>query len=162
MKQGFFKLLGWTMLVTSGLGFVGVVSKPPDSPFGTAFILALIAGGGVGLVWRRGGEVAALPAPVAVANGLTLESAVLKTARALKGRVTVAEVAAESGLPMAQVEAELQRMEVHNVCTSLVGESGIIVYLFTEFEDAQAKQDIFAGDEERRAAALQAGRKQST
>ncbi len=157
MAHTMLKVLGYSMLGFSALGFAGVVNKPPSSPYGAAFVLALIAAGGVGLVWPR--KVAGAPAEVA--DG-ALEHAVLKTARSLKGRVTVAEVAADTGLPMARVEAELRRMERSNVCGSLVGESGILVYLFAEFEDVDAKKDIFAGDAEQRAAAAQASRKQST
>ncbi len=157
MAHQMLKVLGYTMMGVSALGFVGVFTKPPSSPFGAAFILALIAAGGVGLVWPR--KVAGGSAVVA---DVALEHAVLKTARSLKGRVTVAEVAADTGLPMARVDAELRRMERSNVCASLVGESGILVYLFAEFEDVDAKKDIFAGDAEQRAAAAQASRRQST
>lgn len=150
MRRTLMRLLGYTMMTFAGFGFLGLFNKPPASPVGAGIILGMLALGGLGLAWPR--RVA--PATPVLASGVTVEQAVLQAARTLHGRMTVAEVAAESGLSMADVDTALTRMETDNVCTSLVGESGIVVYLFSEFEDPDAKRQIFAGDEDLRRRAL--------
>jgi hypothetical protein len=154
------KAIGWTMLVMSSLGFMGILNKPPPSPGGAALVLGLMLMGGVGLVWPRKAE------PATGSTTLAAEQGVLRTARALNGRVTAAEVAAETGLSLQAVNGELARLERDGACTSLVGESGILVYLFAEFENPEAKKDVFAGDEERRlrehSAAVAASQKQNS
>ena len=141
MYMQFQKLLGWTMVVVSALGFVGVVNKPPPSPYGASVVLGLIALGGVSLLWKNRRTVVA-----AREVDLVVEKAVLKAARALAGRVTAAEVAADSGLSLHAVGEELARLERSGTCTSLVGESGILIYLFAEFENPASKRDVFAGE----------------
>lgn len=160
MAATVYRVLGWVMVCTASLGVVGVLDKPPRNPGGVAVILCLLAAGGVRLLWTNRRSVTEAPAM------LPTEQAVLKTARKLNGRVTAAEVAAESSLPLHSVQEELDRLEKAGACTSLVGETGIMVFLFAEFEDPSAKQDVFAGDEERRlrehSAALAASIKNKT
>jgi len=156
MGRTFSKILGVGMVTVASLGFAGIFNKPPDNPGGAAIILALIALGGGTLLWSA---FKAAPAKTQQ-NVLAVEQAVLRTAHALVGRVTAAEVATHHGFSVVEVQAELHRLETLGVCSSLVAESGMVVYLFNEFEDPRAKREIFYGEEsqDQRAAARAAQR----
>ena len=70
-----------------------------------------------------------------------LRTLVLRTAKAQKGRVTPAEVAAATALPYQDAKSELERLAAGGACQVVVGEGGLVVYRFPEFEGDEAKRE---------------------
>src|SRR5688572_7035407 len=120
MGRTFSKILGVGMIGVAALGLAGVVNKPPSSPGGAALILLLIGVGGGTLLWSA---FTRRPTKSATGTELSIEQAVLITARALQGRVTAAEVAADRRMPLADAQVELERLERLGACSSLIAES---------------------------------------
>lgn len=67
---------------------------------------------------------------------------VLNVARQHRGRITPAEVGAHAGLPLNRVRDILERLVNEGFCQQLVGESGLVVYYFPEFESERSKRDV--------------------
>jgi len=60
-----------------------------------------------------------------------------------KGRITAAEAALDLRLPYEEVQGELENLASQGACQVTVGERGIIVYYFPEFEDDDHKKGVF-------------------
>lgn len=67
---------------------------------------------------------------------------ILRAAHQLGGRVTIAEIAADTALEVLDVKRELDAMARENICQLQVGEEGVIVYDFPEFVSDKAKLPI--------------------
>lgn len=68
------------------------------------------------------------------------ERAILKSAEANDGVVTVQMVALSSGLNMAQAKTELDRLHQENFCDKDVDEDGNVIY---QFKGLKAKKPLF-------------------
>ena len=79
--------------------------------------------------------------PSVAAQEMPITNQILRVARQLQGRVTAVEVAAETDIPLDQIKAELERLAVKHNCQMTVGEAGLVVYYFPEFENAHSKLD---------------------
>jgi hypothetical protein len=66
-----------------------------------------------------------------------VEQTVVQAAKKYHGKITAAEIISETGLPLAMVHAELDRMIRSNGCQLQVNEQGVLVYSFPEFEREQ-------------------------
>ena len=138
--------LGW-LLMSLGLIFVAkelddiLSGQSNDMVMGFVMAGILIAGGGALLRSARARaqllrdrlELHQLEA------GASRDSLVLQVARSAGGRVTAAEVAADTVLSYEMAAAELERLAGVGACRMVVSEAGVVVYHFPEFEDAAAK-----------------------
>lgn len=82
--------------------------------------------------------------PGQVTAGLPITNMVLRVARKHHGRITPVEVAADTALSIEEAKEELDKMVKTRACQLIVGEGGLLVYYFPEFESDRHKQDIFS------------------
>ena len=136
-----WRFCGWFLVIFGVLGF-GVevdelLSGTADKPvFG--FILASVCVLGGGALIRGAGHdtPSAGPAqPVAVARSTTLsprdvEQVVLSCAKQHGGRVTIAEVAADTELTFTEAKKVLEELSRAGACTVDVTEQGAFIYEF--------------------------------
>ncbi|ACF13522.1 hypothetical protein Ctha_1058 [Chloroherpeton thalassium ATCC 35110] len=66
----------------------------------------------------------------------------LHAAMAYKGRITAAEAAAGLYIPYEEAQQELEELASQGACQVTVGERGILVYYFPEFEDDDHKKGV--------------------
>jgi hypothetical protein len=143
--------IGWILV---GIGVLVVGGTLDDlfqgqvaELFSNLTIAGLFGVGGAALVRsaRNDGKrrIVARASSVGLLPGgpLPVEALVLRAARAQAGRITPAAVAAATALPYADAKAELDRLVQAGACTVVVGEGGLVVYRFVEFEDASAKRE---------------------
>jgi len=71
-----------------------------------------------------------------------LSSRIIKVAHSYKGRVTPTEVAFKLDIPFKLAKEELENLADQGACRVSVGEAGMIVYYFPEFEDENSKKDV--------------------
>lgn len=138
------KVAGWFLIF---FGLAGFGAEIDNLRKGTAdntvlgFILAsLFLFGGLALIRRpRQGATPAMPPaeallPVEQAPALSsrdVERAVLTCAKEHGGRVTIAEVAAETDLTFTESKAVLERLQREGACTVDVTEQGAFIYEFS-------------------------------
>jgi hypothetical protein len=108
-------------------------------------VLLLVSGASLLLSSRKAAQ------PVSTTTE-AIEQRALLAAKKLGGRITANELATEAAIPLAAAEAELEDLHKRGACNLLIGESGVMVFHFPEFESAQAKQDIEVDDRARAAA----------
>ncbi len=146
------KVFGY-MFVCFGLLVVGstlddLMGGEVAKLFSNLTFSALACGGGVLLI-RSARQTEKRRLAGQTANGQLLlqggafpvEALVLRAARAQKGRITPAEVAAATALPYTEAKEELERLTQSGACTVVVGEGGLVVYRFPEFEGDDAKRE---------------------
>lgn len=75
----------------------------------------------------------------ATTSGLPIVNQILRLAKQHKGRITAAEVLAETSLELEDVKKALDELAYAGTCQLIVGEKGTQVYYFAEFEDATSK-----------------------
>ena len=81
------------------------------------------------------------------------EQEILRVARAHDGRITAAEVAAESAVPLAQAGEMLEALSGKGACRMSVAEAGILVFEFPELQSPAQTDESHASHA--RAAAAQ-------
>jgi hypothetical protein len=123
------------------------------SPLG----LVLVAGAVAYAIFAGGrGKKKAAPA----LDGLPAVNQILRIAREHKGRITAAEVLAQTSLELEDVKKTLDELAYAGTCQLLIGEKGTQVYYFAEFESAAAKgTDVLDTAAEPSAAQKQAAQK---
>ncbi len=89
-------------------------------------------------IFFTGGRKKLSPEP-AVLDGLPPVNQILRIARQHKGRITAAEVLAETTLDLEEVKRLLDELAYAGTCQLTVSERGTQVYFFAEFEDATSK-----------------------
>jgi hypothetical protein len=77
----------------------------------------------------------------APAGAVPRASEIIRVAQKHGGRITAAEVAADTTIPFDEAKGELDRLAKAGACEVVVGDAGILVYRFPEFESAANKQD---------------------
>lgn len=145
------KVIGWILLGIGVLIVGGTLDDLLKGQVGELFSNLTVAGlfgvGGAALVRSAKNDdkrrLAAHASGVAMlpAGQLPVEALVLRAARASGGRITPAEVAAATALPYTEAKAELDRLAEAGACQVVVGEGGLVVYRFPEFEDGDAKRE---------------------
>ncbi len=142
----------WTLVsavaVLAGLGFfaAALVFLPSD-PIAVS-ILEVIVGssllaGGLDQIRKivkatpNAADTAALEA-----TQVDAERVILQVARAHAGRVTAAEVAADSALSYRDAAANLKQMVSDGLCVEKVMEEGTSFFYFPEFASAERKRDM--------------------
>jgi hypothetical protein len=106
--------------------------KTQDQGVGIALIL-IFGGGGAGL-WYAASRMGVARDP-----GSTTA---IRAAQKHAGRITAAEVAADTHLTFDEAKAELERLAKAGACEVVVGDAGILVYRFPEFENSANKKDV--------------------
>ena len=140
--------IGWTLLMFGLIGFAveidDLVSGPStNTAIGFLMAAAFCAGGTALIRSVRRRNTRRLAAVAAQApQRMTSSNLILRVARDRKGRITPAEVAAETTISIRQAKVELDKLVEDGFCQELVGESGVIVYRFPEFESTDAKRDV--------------------
>jgi hypothetical protein len=138
--------IGGVLLAGMGLLMVAVSldnlrTGAQDHALATGFLVGGLfsaAGLGLCLLAYRAGLARALARVVPDAEA-PLGVRLTRLARKLGGRLTIAEAVAETGGEHAVVHATLDELASSGTCQLLVGEQGLLVYEFPEFQDAQAK-----------------------
>jgi hypothetical protein len=131
-------VLGW-VFVAFAVIFIAVViddanQHKAENP-GVSLALAAIFGGGGALIIRaarRSGK------PDAASRATT----VIRAAQKRGGRITAAEVVADTSIAFEDAKLELDKLHKAGACEVVVGDAGILVYRFPEFEDAANKNDV--------------------
>lgn len=72
-------------------------------------------------------------------EGKPIFNQILRIAKEHKGRITTAEVLAETSLDLEEVKKALDELAYAGACQLIVGEKGTQVYYFAEFESEEAK-----------------------
>lgn len=132
-------VLGWAGSVLSALSFFTCLIADPND-IGSLFVLLLLLGIGCLTVYqsRKGKEkINAILKPLAPPD---IGNQILSVAHEHKGKVTAAETALVCRIPYEMAEKELERLTSQGACQVRVGEKGIIVYYFPEFEDDDYKK----------------------
>jgi hypothetical protein len=97
--------------------------------------LIIIFGGGGAALWYAAGRMG-------VAGAGPRSTTVIRAAQKHAGRITAAEVVADTTLTFEEAKAELERLSKAGACEIVVGDAGILVYRFPEFENAANKKDV--------------------
>lgn len=84
----------------------------------------------------------ALPEPTKTAGELPAVNMILRVAKANKGRITAAEVLADTTLTLETVTNTLDELTLAGTCQLVVGQKGTQVYYFPEFENDAAKDEL--------------------
>ena len=134
--------------ILAGLGFfaAALVFLPTD-PIAVS-ILEVIVGSSllVGGFDQLRKVVKSMPSkadPAALeATQVDAERVILQVARAHSGRVTAAEVAADTALSYRDAAANLKQMVADGLCVEKVMEEGTSFFYFPEFASAQHKRDM--------------------
>ena len=71
---------------------------------------------------------------------------ILRAAKAQRGRLTAAEVAAATNLHYKVAAAHLEEMAADGLCEARVGQTGTMFYYFEEFANPHGKRDILEPD----------------
>ncbi len=135
----------------AALAVIGVVAiETGGAPFRYARhpVGLLAIAGIVGYSIYRGSRKANLdaPAPQPASEGLPTVNRILRIAREHKGRITAAEVLAETALSLEVVRQTLDELTYAGTCQLIVGDRGMQIYYFPEFEDAASKQSDALAD----------------
>jgi len=91
----------------------------------------------VGYTVFKGAKRAKLDAPV---EDVPTVNRILRIVREHKGRVTAAEVLAETNLGIEEVRKTLDELTYAGACQLVVSDKGMQVYYFPEFEDETSKE----------------------
>jgi hypothetical protein len=118
------------LIVVSG----GAPARYLRSPVGLVLIAAI-----VGYAIFSRGRAGSGKSPSPQLEGLPAVNQIMRLAKEHKGRLTVAEVLAESSLELDEVRRTLDELAYAGTCQLIVGEKGTQVYYFAEFEDAATK-----------------------
>jgi hypothetical protein len=102
---------------------------------GVGIAMIFIFGGGGAALWRASSRIG-------MAASGPRSTTVIRAAQKHAGRITAAEVAADTTLTFEEAKAELDRLSKAGACEIVVGDAGILVYRFPEFENAANKKDI--------------------
>ena len=131
-------VVGWTFIAFS-LIFVAVEfddhaqQKTKNANVGIALIIAC-AGGGALMVRasRRMGRP----------DDSSRTTIIIRAAQKRGGRITAAEVVTDTSLSFEEAKIELERLGKAGACEVVVGDAGILVYRFPEFENPANKTDV--------------------
>lgn len=117
-----------------------------------ALVVSVETGGAVFRIFRSPAVLALLAAATGYAvfrkstkkpkdtRALPAVNQILRIAREHQGRITAAEVLAETQLELEEVKTTLDELTYAGTCQLVVGEKGTQVYYFPEFEDAATKR----------------------
>ncbi len=130
--------LGWAFiafaLMSVAVEIDDVAEHKRHQP-GMAVAFSVIFGGGGALILRASRRM-----------GKSVEgprsSIVIRAAQKQAGSITAAEVAADSPLSFEEAKLELDGLAKAGACEVIVGDAGILVYRFPEFESDASKKDV--------------------
>ena len=131
------QIVGWLLVSFALIGFAKECDdarshKQRNVGVGIAMI-AIFGGAGALLIRtaRKAGR----------GEGVPRATEIIRAAQKRGGRITAAEVAADTTIPFDEAKGELDRLAKAGACEVVVGEAGILVYRFPEFESAANKTD---------------------
>ncbi|MCC6809685.1 MAG: hypothetical protein IT381_19815 [Deltaproteobacteria bacterium] len=122
-----------------------------------AALIALAVAVGYG-IFSRSKAKKGQPEPQRL-EGLPTVNMILRIAKEHKGRITAAEVLAETTLDLEEVKRTLDELAYAGACQLIVSEKGTQVYYFAEFEDATTKATDALDTSDLSAAQKQAAKK---
>jgi hypothetical protein len=108
-------------------------NQSKDTGVGLALVI-IFGGGGAALFYAASRLGAGAVAPPS--------TTIIRAAQKRGGRITAAEVAADTTLTFEQAKVELERLSKAGGCEVVVGDAGLLVYRFPEFESSDNKKDV--------------------
>jgi hypothetical protein len=129
-------VFGWLTAAFGGYACLMVLthlSEQPSDAAGVRFV-ASAALAAVGVVIARRARAPRI-------NPREAEQHILGVAQAHDGRITAAEVAAETPVPLAQAAEMLEALNRRSLCRMSIAEAGILVFEFPEFQKDAPKPD---------------------
>jgi hypothetical protein len=134
----FLRVLGSLMLA---FALIGAAKECDDArhhqskEVGMGIALIVIFGGAGAGLWYAASRIG---------GSIARSTMVIQVAQKHRGRVTASEIAAASTLTFDEAKAELDRLAKAGACEVIVGDAGIMVFRFPEFESPTFKKDEFS------------------
>jgi hypothetical protein len=145
------KLLGLWGAAIAVLTAVSIETGGAPLRFLRSPVGLIVLGTLVGYSIYKGTRFTPLDAPREQNEDLPIVNRVLRLAREHKGRLTVAEVLAETTLSLPEAQKTLDELAYAGACQLIVGERGMQIYYFAEFENTASKESDALSDVQKHA-----------